>query len=36
MSQAKCAMYTMKDKIQRDISSWLKLWEQVSGQHIVY
>ena len=33
MSQAKCATHIMKNKIQRDLSSWLKLLEEVSGKH---
>ena len=35
-SRAKCAMHIMKNKIHRDLSPWLKLLEEVSGQHVVY
>ena len=35
-SKDKCATDTMKNKIQRDLSLWLKLLGKVSGQHMVY
>ena len=35
-SRAKFSMHIMKNKIDRDLSSWLKLLEEVSGQHVVY
>ena len=34
--KAKCATHIMKNNIQKDLSSWLKLLEEVSGQYIVY
>ena len=36
MFLAKRAMQIMKNKIKRDLSSYLKLLDEVSGQYIVY